>query len=194
MMLPRPIYSDRRKIRYRGGEITGVGNTIMKHTNLSAILLAGAILAGLASAAPTDKSTELERAKLKIVELERRYTALRVKRIAEQNTALAVPAKLSLHSADRNRCLNHLKNLATAKEHWVVRSKASAGSPVTFDKLENVRSGVKAQECPAGGVYQLRKVGQRIHCSIHGPCPEKEKSKPTTDDLPWKPPADWEKL
>ena len=122
---------------------------------------------------------ELAEARREIAKLERRC-ALQAEHIKKISATVSDPAaldrirRLAVHSADRNKCLNCLKNIAVAKQLWAEQSKAGPRSPVTMDDLAPHLAGVDHLKCLGGGVYHLRAVGKLVRCSIHGPWPEKE--------------------
>jgi hypothetical protein len=130
---------------------------------------------------------ELARAKQKIAALEQRC-ALQKDYIKTFERRLNDPAALDrvrrlalLSGAKRNECLSELKQFAHAKDAWVLKNKAEVGELPT--KVDLVPFYTSSPECPGGGLYHIRRVGQLVRCNIHGPWPEKKDPNPKVDSI-----------
>jgi len=82
--------------------------------------------------------------------------------------AIAVPA--FTHARDKARtksCIKNLSHIETAKEQHALADGKSEGNSVSLDDL--VPRYVKdAPECPAGGTYDLKPIGEDPTCTIEG--------------------------
>lgn len=83
--------------------------------------------------------------------------------------AIAVPNFISARENSRRKCcVANLRVLDGAKEQWAMENKMAAGANVTMADLANgkfLRGVASGPECPSGGTYTLRAVGQTPICS-----------------------------
>jgi hypothetical protein len=82
--------------------------------------------------------------------------------------ATAVPKFLSARkTAAQERCYSNLLAIDAAKEHWAQQHGARTGSRVSDDELFTRGALVPREpECPSGGRYVLRPIGQPPRCSV----------------------------
>ena len=66
------------------------------------------------------------------------------------------------------RCRRHLELIAAAKARLATDLSLTNGAAVAPEQIaEIVDGGWRMLSCPAGGVYDLRPVGQLPVCSVH---------------------------
>ena len=71
-------------------------------------------------------------------------------------------------AADRNACLNNLRQIDAAKQQWALeKNKPATAVPTPQDLLPYFPGGV-FPVCPAGGTYTLNAVGELPSCSVPG--------------------------
>jgi hypothetical protein len=81
--------------------------------------------------------------------------------------AIAIPNFVRARAvAQKNACINNLRQLDGAKQQWAREDHKPTGTEVTMTEL--VPFLPKPPECPAGGVYRVGEVGKRPTCSIEG--------------------------
>jgi prepilin-type N-terminal cleavage/methylation domain-containing protein len=67
-------------------------------------------------------------------------------------------------SARQRACISNLRQIETAKEHWAIECKKSAGDPVLNSDL--VPAYIKQwPSCPSGGTYDPNPVGTDPTCT-----------------------------
>lgn len=84
--------------------------------------------------------------------------------------AIAVPNFVkSRGTAQRNACIKNLQQIDGAKERWGLENKMKAGSDTTAD-LAAINAYIKggAPDCPGGGSYNYRTLGENPTCTIAG--------------------------
>lgn len=71
-------------------------------------------------------------------------------------------------SRPRNTCINNLLMIESAKEQWALEKKAEAGMAVQMADLRNRTNRFLRYEleCPAGGSYAVRVIGEEPTCSL----------------------------
>jgi prepilin-type N-terminal cleavage/methylation domain-containing protein len=83
--------------------------------------------------------------------------------------AIAVPNFISARvNSQRKSCISSLRLLDGAKEQWAMETKAPAGATVTMADLTTggyLRGPATGPQCPTGGVYTLRAIGETPQCS-----------------------------
>src|SRR5262245_21947433 len=73
--------------------------------------------------------------------------------------------RLDVHSP----CIPSLQNLQVAKEVWALEQhKTTNDIPTDADLFGPRKYLVEKPKCPAGGVYTLGRVGEKVRCSIPG--------------------------
>ncbi len=82
--------------------------------------------------------------------------------------AIAVPNFVKAReTAQRNVCINHLRQIEGAKQAWALEQKKSVGDAVTATDISGyLKPGTLT--CPNGGGYQVNPVGEAPTCSIPG--------------------------
>ena len=69
----------------------------------------------------------------------------------------------------KRACINNLKVLHAAKESWAMENhKATNDTPSAIELLMVRGAPDDIPECPAGGVYQVGKVGVKPTCTVDG--------------------------
>ena len=69
----------------------------------------------------------------------------------------------------RQVCTQQLLQIDFAKQTWALEhNKTTNDTPVESDLFGTNAYIWQKVSCPAGGVYQLRRVGEKPHCSIPG--------------------------
>jgi prepilin-type N-terminal cleavage/methylation domain-containing protein len=83
--------------------------------------------------------------------------------------AIAVPNFMSAREkSQRKSCISSLRLLDGAKEQWAMETHAAAGSAVTMPDLTTggyLRGPAAGPNCPTGGAYTLRTIGETPQCS-----------------------------
>lgn len=84
--------------------------------------------------------------------------------------AIAIPNFVKARgTAQKNACINNLRQIDGAKEQWALENRASAGGTVTEAGATGVNSYIKGEArpiCPAGGSYTYGAVGADPGCSL----------------------------
>jgi len=72
-------------------------------------------------------------------------------------------------TAQRNACINNLRQIDLVKQQWAQEKNAAAGAtPTAQDISPYLKGGFENLRCPQGGTYQVNPLGQRPTCSIPG--------------------------
>ncbi|MDP6416982.1 MAG: type II secretion system protein [Gammaproteobacteria bacterium] len=80
---------------------------------------------------------------------------------------IAVPAFIKARStAQKNACVNNLRQIDSAKEQWAMASMVSTGAVVEAQVNEYMRHGVPA--CPGSGTYAYNNVSVSPTCTVTG--------------------------
>jgi prepilin-type N-terminal cleavage/methylation domain-containing protein len=85
--------------------------------------------------------------------------------------AIAIPNFVKARgTAQKNACINNLRQIDGAKEQWALENRASEGSAITQDGDNGVDSFIKggAPSCPASGTYTYGNVGTDPTCDVEG--------------------------
>ena len=69
-------------------------------------------------------------------------------------------------AAQRNACINTLRQLDAAKQQWALENGKTADATPTAQDILAYLPGNAIPACPAGGAYQLNKLGSPPTCSI----------------------------
>jgi prepilin-type N-terminal cleavage/methylation domain-containing protein len=82
--------------------------------------------------------------------------------------AVAIPNLVKARkSAQRQACINNLKAIDGAKSVWALEMKKTdsdvPGDGDLFGPSKNIE---KKPDCPAGGTYDIRSVGEKPTCSV----------------------------
>jgi len=87
---------------------------------------------------------------------------------AQRAAALAAQQQAQTDVAQRNTCINNLKQIDAAKQQWaLVNNKTDVDVPTVQDLLPYLKSG-SFPVCPGGGTYTINAVGLPPTCSIPG--------------------------
>lgn len=82
--------------------------------------------------------------------------------------AIAIPNFVKARTtAQKNACINNLRQIDGAKEQWALEKKKSAGSSSVDTEIEEYIKG-GAPKCPSGGSYTYGAVDTSPTCSITG--------------------------
>jgi len=115
--------------------------------------------------------TQLQAANQKLTEQLKTTTAYaqqqqaQLQQIAEaQQAAQAAQAE----AADRNTCINNLRQLDAAKQQWALeKNKTATAVPTAQDLAPYFKDGI-LPVCPSGGTYTFNAVGELPVCSVAG--------------------------
>jgi len=87
---------------------------------------------------------------------------------AQRAAALAAQQQAQTEAAQRNTCINNLKQIDAAKQQWaLVNNKTDVDVPTAQDLQPFLKSG-SLPVCPGGGTYTINAVGLPPTCSIPG--------------------------
>ena len=80
--------------------------------------------------------------------------------------AIAIPNFVKARgTAQRNACINNLRQIDGAKEQWALENKKSAGSAITQSEVDGYIKG-GTPKCPGGGTYDYKAVDTAPECSL----------------------------
>ncbi|TFH17728.1 MAG: DUF3352 domain-containing protein [Lentisphaerales bacterium] len=83
--------------------------------------------------------------------------------------AIAIPSFVKARtSAQRNSCVNNLRQIDSAKEQWALEQSLSEGDHVDPVGMAQYIRGNRLPSCPQGGIYTINPVGANPECSIPG--------------------------
>jgi len=90
-----------------------------------------------------------------------------LQQIAAENQQARAAAQADA-DAERNACINNLRQIDAAKQQWALeKSKTTDAVPTEQDLLPYLKDGV-FPVCPSGGTYAINAVGEVPTCSIPG--------------------------
>jgi prepilin-type N-terminal cleavage/methylation domain-containing protein len=82
--------------------------------------------------------------------------------------AIAIPNFVKARgTAQKNACINNLRQVDGAKEQWALENKKSAGTAVVDAEVNGYIKG-GAPTCPGGGAYTYNAVDSNPTCSLSG--------------------------
>jgi prepilin-type N-terminal cleavage/methylation domain-containing protein len=85
--------------------------------------------------------------------------------------AIAIPNFVKARTtAQKNACINNLRQIDGAKEQWALENKKSAGTD-TASATAEINAYIKGNatpKCPAGGTYTYGNVDSSPTCDIGG--------------------------
>jgi prepilin-type N-terminal cleavage/methylation domain-containing protein len=84
--------------------------------------------------------------------------------------AIAIPNFVKARgTAQKNACINNLRQIDGAKEQWALENKKSAGTATTGSET-GIEAYIKggAPTCPGGGSYTYQAVDSSPTCTISG--------------------------
>jgi hypothetical protein len=74
-----------------------------------------------------------------------------------------------LSISPRNACIANLKQIDGAKMTWALEGKKPADTVVRDSDLFGPKLYLRDKpQCPSGGGYSLRRIGQKPRCSVYG--------------------------
>src|ERR1700759_2180864 len=81
--------------------------------------------------------------------------------------AIAIPNFVKARTtAQKNACINNLRQIDGAKEQWALEKKKSAGSAVVDTEVNAYIKGNATPSCPGGGTYTYNAVDTAPACSL----------------------------
>jgi small-conductance mechanosensitive channel len=91
-----------------------------------------------------------------------------LQQIAAENQQARAAAQQTDAEAERNACINNLRQIDAAKQQWALeKNKTADAVPTAQDLLPYFKDGV-FPVCPSGGTYAINAVGEVPTCSIPG--------------------------
>src|SRR5271154_3780015 len=91
-----------------------------------------------------------------------------LQQLQTENQQAAATAQSADADAERNACINNLRQIDAAKQQWALeKSKTADAVPTEQDLLPYLKDGV-FPVCPSGGTYAINAVGEVPTCSIPG--------------------------
>ena len=85
--------------------------------------------------------------------------------------SIAIPAFAKARdTAQRQVCINNMKQIDLAKKHAALEHNYSEGTTVPGDQISDQLkpSGLSGLKCPKGGSYTINPIGKAPSCSVHG--------------------------
>jgi prepilin-type N-terminal cleavage/methylation domain-containing protein len=83
--------------------------------------------------------------------------------------AIAIPNFVKARgTAQKNACINNLRQLDGAKEQLALETRLASGAAVNDDDVEAYLKNNAAPNCPSGGAYNYDVVGNNPKCNITG--------------------------
>ena len=92
----------------------------------------------------------------------------RAEQLQSQNQQLQTAARQSDAIAQRNACINNLRQIDAAEQQWALENSKPATAVPTAQDLMPYFKDHKIPTCPAGGHYVIRAVSQPPTCTIPG--------------------------
>jgi len=87
---------------------------------------------------------------------------------AQRAAALAAQQQAQTEAAQRNACINNLRQIDAAKQQWALENnKNDVAVPTAVDLAPYLKGGV-FPVCPSGGTYTINAVGLPPTCSVPG--------------------------
>ncbi len=91
-----------------------------------------------------------------------------LQQLTEAQQAAQAAQAAQAEAADRNACINNLRQLDAAKQQWALeKNKTAVAVPTAQDLAAYFKEGV-LPVCPSGGSYSLNAVGELPACSVAG--------------------------
>ncbi len=83
--------------------------------------------------------------------------------------AIAVPNFVKArNTAQKNTCINNLRQIDSAKHQWALENKKADGDTVTSTDVEPYIKNNKYPKCPAGGTYSVTTLTTDPTCDKPG--------------------------
>jgi prepilin-type N-terminal cleavage/methylation domain-containing protein len=81
--------------------------------------------------------------------------------------AIAIPNFVKARTtAQKNACINNLRQIDGAKEQWALENKKTEGAAVVQTEVNQFIKGAQTPVCPGGGTYTYNAVGTAPSCSL----------------------------
>ncbi len=81
--------------------------------------------------------------------------------------AIAIPNFVKARgTAQKNACINNLRQIDGAKEQWALENKKSAGTTTVDADVNAYIKGNATPKCPGGGIYAYANVDSSPTCTI----------------------------
>lgn len=84
--------------------------------------------------------------------------------------AIAIPNFVKARTtAQKNACINNLRQIDGAKEQWALENKKTEGYVVTSTDETGINAylkGSREPDCPGGGTYTYQPIGTAPTCSL----------------------------
>jgi DNA repair exonuclease SbcCD ATPase subunit len=91
-----------------------------------------------------------------------------LEQLAAENQQVRAAAQQTDAEAERNVCLNNLRQIDAAKQQWALeKNKTTDAIPTEQDLLPYLKDGI-FPTCPSGGTYAINAVGELPACSVPG--------------------------
>jgi prepilin-type N-terminal cleavage/methylation domain-containing protein len=84
--------------------------------------------------------------------------------------AIAIPNFVKARqTAQKNACINNLRQIDGAKEQWALETKATTNAAVSDAAITDyIKGGItNAKACPAGGTVAVNNVGSNPTCTVN---------------------------
>ena len=82
--------------------------------------------------------------------------------------AQQVRSDVQIAAAQRNTCINNLRQIDAAKQQWALENNKTADSVPSLQDIVPYLPGGIFPACPAGGLYSINAVGEPPTCSVPG--------------------------
>jgi prepilin-type N-terminal cleavage/methylation domain-containing protein len=83
--------------------------------------------------------------------------------------AIAIPNFVKARTtAQKNACINNLRQIDGAKEQWALETKQAPGAAADQNAINQYIKGTATPVCPANGTYTYNPVDQPPTCSLGG--------------------------
>ncbi|MES1180520.1 MAG: hypothetical protein ABUL66_01515, partial [Verrucomicrobiota bacterium] len=76
--------------------------------------------------------------------------------------------RVAKQTANRNKCINHLRLLDAAKQQWALENSKSENATPSMEDVLKYLGNTQIAQCPCGGHYILGSVGNLPMCSLEG--------------------------
>jgi prepilin-type N-terminal cleavage/methylation domain-containing protein len=81
--------------------------------------------------------------------------------------AIAIPNFVKARAtAQKNACINNLRQIDGAKEQWALEKRKTTGEAVVDAEINEYLKGNVAPICPANGTYTYNNVGTNPVCTV----------------------------
>ena len=81
--------------------------------------------------------------------------------------AIAIPNFVKARTtAQKNACVNNLRQIDGAKEQWALENRMSETAPIVQAEVDTYIKGQRTPLCPAQGAYTYGNVGTPPVCSV----------------------------